>query len=110
LTTVCAPGAALTQQFTATGKALFQHDPVQAHLPDPHSACNMTRQATIRVFAARCFLMILAVLYWVGKKQKAVGNHILMCVRMVVGAGIIFTILADWFPKAIQGSNFALSP
>jgi hypothetical protein len=58
--------------------------------------------------AAGLFLMLLAALFWLGKRKKSVGEWASIALRVVVGIGVTLTILADYV-QPISSGHFFLS-
>lgn len=58
--------------------------------------------------AAGLFLMFLAALFWLGKRNKSVGEWASIALRVFVGIGVTLTILADYV-QPISSEHFFLS-
>jgi hypothetical protein len=60
--------------------------------------------------SAGSFLVILAVMYWLGKTHKLPGEYVSILVRVVAGIGIALTLVALNYDYGQSTDNFVLSP
>jgi fatty acid desaturase len=60
--------------------------------------------------AAGFFLIILAVLYAIGKKQKTPGEFASIAVRVFAGIGLTMACLAQWYSVGDASVYFIMGP
>jgi low temperature requirement protein LtrA len=60
--------------------------------------------------AAGVFLVLLAVLFWMGKQNKSRGEWASVVVRLVAGVGLSMMALAVWYPAKGDDGGFVLGP
>jgi hypothetical protein len=95
-----------SSEKTEAGTMLTEYD--ESHALE-NTAARIKLAMRSFYIAAGFFLVVLAALYWMGRRKKSREEWVALALRVVAGIGVILVILVDYLPRS-NSHKFLLSP